>query len=689
MKKEILNLGKVLLVFIPFVFACNQSNKPNNDQTKQEPAINVAYIDSTVKPGDDFFQFVNGGWLAANPIPDDKTRYGAFDELIEQNREKLKSLILDAMNDKNAPEGSNKKKIGDFYASGMDSVKRNEEGTKELQSLFNKIEDISNKEDLIKTAAELQTYGITPFFYIYASPDEKNSSMVIANMWQAGLGLPNRDYYTNKDERSENIRKEYLQHIQNIYKLLGKNDEEAKNLADKIMEIETKLAEASFTNVENRDPKATYNKMSVNDLQKTAAGFDWNLFVNSLGNVKIDSINVAQVKFAKGLSDLFVNTSVEDLKDFLNWKLINQSEQYLSDDFVKEHFDFYAKKLLGQQKMAPRWKRVQNTVNSALGEAIGQVYVEKYFPPEAKKKITALVDNLKKALEIRIKQLQWMSADTKKAALEKLAAINVKVGYPNKWRDYSGLNISRDSYVQNIMASNKFDFDYMMNKIGKPVDKEEWGMTPQTVNAYYSPNKNEIVFPAAILQPPFFNMHADDAVNYGAIGVVIGHEITHGFDDQGRQYDKNGNMNDWWTEEDAEKYNAQTKKLVEQYNGFVAIDSMHVNGELTLGENIADFGGLTVALEALKLNLKEKGMDADKKIDGFTPIQRFFLSYATIWRQNIRDKELKNRLENDVHSPGRYRVNGALFNVPEFYEAFDIQEGDKLYRSPEQRPVIW
>jgi len=503
------------------------------------------------------------------------------------------------------------------------------------------------------------------------------------------LGLPNRDYYVKDDERSETIRKDYVQYIQNIYKLLDKTDEEAKQLANKIMNLETKLAESSFTRLENRDPQATYNKMSVADLQKTAPGFDWQLFLSSLTPVKIDSINIAQVKFAKGLGELFANTPVDDWKDFLNWKLINQSAPYLSDDFNQARFDFYSKKLLGQQKMTPRWKQVQGTVSSELGEAIGQVYVEKYFPPEAKQKITDLVANLKKALEIRINNLQWMSEATKKAALEKLHAINVKVGYPDKWRDYSGLEITRDSYVKNLMASNKFNFEYEMNKIGKPVDKDEWGMTPQTVNAYYSPNRNEIVFPAAILQPPFFNVNADDAVNYGAIGVVIGHETTHGFDDQGRQYDKDGNLNDWWTKEDAKKYEEQTKKLVEQYNGFMAIDSMHVDGELTLGENIADFGGLTIALEAFKIDMKEKGIDPNEKIDGFTPIQRFFLSYATIWRQNIRDKELKNRLENDVHSPGEYRVNGALFNVPEFYEAFNIKETDKLYRTPEQRPVIW
>ena len=684
MKKEIFKWGKYLLVILPFAFACNQT-----EQSKQEPAINTAYMDTTINPGDDFYRYVNGTWMASNPIPDDKTRYGAFDELIEKNREKLKSLINDAMNDKNAPKGSNKQKIGDFYASGMDSVKRNEEGIKELQPYFDKISQLSTKEDVIKMAAELQAYGITPFFYIYASPDEKNSSMVIANMWQAGLGLPNRDYYVKKDERSETIRKDYLQHIQNIYKLLGKTDEEAKQLADKIMNIETKMAEFSFTNLENRDPQATYNKMSVADLQKEASGFDWELFLSSLSNVQIDSINIAQVKFTKGLGELFANTSVDNWKDFLNWKLINQSAPYLSDDFVTENFNFYAKSLLGQQKMKPRWKSVQNTVSSELGEAIGQIYVEKYFPPEAKQKITELVANLKKALKIRINNLQWMSDNTKKAALEKLAAINVKVGYPDKWRDYSGLEITRNSFVKNLMASNKFNFEYMINKIGKPIDKDEWGMTPQTVNAYYSPNRNEIVFPAAILQPPFFNVNADDAVNYGAIGVVIGHETTHGFDDQGRQYDKDGNLNDWWTEEDAKKYEEQTQKLVNQYNGFMAIDSMHVDGELTLGENIADFGGLTIALEAFKINMKEKGIDPNEKIDGFTPIQRFFLSYATIWRQNIRDKELKNRLENDVHSPGEYRVNGALFNVPEFYEVFNIKETDKLYRTPEQRPVIW
>jgi len=676
---------KLLLGLVPVaLFSCNGGEKKENTETV--PALEVQYIDSTVNPGDDFFQYANGGWLKENPVPDDKTRWGVFNVLIEENKDKIKSIIDDAAADKNAQIGSNNQKIGDFYTSGMDTAKIDKDGIAPLKEEFDMIAAMNTPEDVLKTAATFQTLGMPPFFYIYAGADEKNSSMMIANLWQAGLGMPDRDYYTSDDERSKNIRVEYLAHLNKMFGLLGDDEATAKANADKIMNIETRLAKSSFTRLENRDPQTTYNKLSVDELATMAPGFPWKNFLNDIGYPQIDSINVSQIKFVKELSNVFKEVSVADWKTFFRWKLIDNTAPYLSSAFENQNFEFFSKVLSGQKQMQPRWKRVLGATSGALGEAIGQEYVKKYFPAEAKQKMIVLVNNLKSALSERITNLTWMTEPTKKAAQEKLAAFGVKVGYPDKWRDYSDLKISKESYVRNALASNLFDFRFNMDKVGKPVDKTEWGMTPQTVNAYYSPNRNEIVFPAAILQPPFFNMNADDAVNYGAIGVVIGHEMSHGFDDQGSQYDKDGNLKNWWAEEDSEKYKEQTQKLIDQFDGFIAIDSLHVDGKLTIGENIGDFGGLTIALEALKTAMK--GQDMNTKIDGFTPIQRFFLSNAVIWRTNIRDEALMRQVKEDVHSPAKFRVNGGLF-VPEFYEAFNIKEGDKLYRTVEQRPIIW
>lgn len=679
-------LLKMLVGVLPLlIFSCN-GNEKNTDKI-QVTALDVQYIDSTVKPGDDFYQFANGGWLKANPVPDDKTRWGVFNVLMEENNDKIKTIIDESAKTVNAEEGSNKQKIGDFYASGMDTLKIEQDGLANLKPEFDSIDAIATPEDVLKAVASFQKIGVPVFFYIYAGADEKNSSMMIANIWQGGLGMPDRDYYTSDDERSKHLRIAYLEHLGKIFGLMGDDEQTAKANADKIMEIETRLAKSSFTMLQNRDPQSTYNKLSLEELAKIAPDFNWNGYVRNIGYSQIDSINVSQLSFIKELSNVFKDVAVNDWKTFFRWKLIDNTAPYLSAAFENQNFEFFSKELSGQKQMQPRWKRVLGATSGALGEAIGQVYVEKYFPAEAKQKMVDLVNNLKTALSVRISNLSWMTEPTKKAAQEKLAAFGVKVGYPDKWRDYSGLKISRDSYVRNVLASNVFDFNYNMDKVGKAVDKTEWGMTPQTVNAYYSPNRNEIVFPAAILQPPFFNMDADDAVNYGAIGVVIGHEMSHGFDDQGSQYDKDGNLKNWWAEEDQVKYKEQTQKLIDQFDGFVAIDSLHLDGELTLGENIGDFGGLTIALEALKVAMKDLDMNA--KIDGFTPVQRFFLSNAVVWRGNIRDEALMRQVREDVHSPAKFRINGGLFNVPEFYEAFNIKEGDKLYRSVEQRPVIW
>lgn len=680
--------GKLFLSVVPAVFfACNTSTDSASADTEIVPALEVHYIDSTANPGDDFYQFVNGGWIKENPVPDDKTRWSVFNILNEENNNKIKTIIDEAANDANATEGSTNKKIGDFYAAGMDTVKIDKDRITPLRAEFEMIAGMNSIEDVQKVAATFQTMGVSVFFHIFSSADEKNSGMMIAGMRQGGLGMPDRDYYTKNDERSTNLRVAYLDHLNKMFGLLGDDEQTAKANADKVMKIETQLAKAHLTRLENRDVQRTYNKMSVEDLATLAPQLDWKNYFNNIGYPQIDSINIKQTGYVEQLSKTLKDVAVDNWKTFFRWKLIDNTAQYLSADFENQNFEFFSKKLSGQKQMQPRWKRVLATTNRALGEAIGQVYVQKYFPAEAKQKMLDLVNNLRTALSVRIKQLDWMTEPTKKAAQEKLDAFGVKIGYPDKWRDYSGLDITRESYVQNVLASNSFNFKYNMDKVGKPVDKSEWRMTPQTINAYYSPTRNEIVFPAAILQAPFFNLNADDAVNYGAIGYVIGHEMSHGFDDQGSQYDKDGNLRNWWAEEDTEKYKVQTQKLVDQFDDFVAIDSIHVNGKLTLGENIGDFGGLTIALEALKMVMKDK--DMNEKIDGFTATQRFFISSATVWRSNIRDEALMRQLKEDVHSPARFRINGALFNVPEFYQAFDIKEGDKLYRTEEQRPVIW
>jgi putative endopeptidase len=473
-----------------------------------------------------------------------------------------------------------------------------------------------------------------------------------------------------------------------MFGLLKDEPAVAEKNAKTVFDLETQLAKSSFTNVENQDPQKTYNKVTMDGLNKLAPNINWQSYFVKVGYPGFKEVNIYQPVFFKELSNMMKTVPVNDWKTFLRWQLINSTAAYLSKDFVDQNFDFYYRTLSGTEKMEPRWKLVLDATSGSLGESIGQLYVEKYFPPVAKQKMTDLVQNLKKALKVRIENLTWMSAQTKQEALAKLEKMGVKVGYPDKWRDYSTLKISSDSYVINILNSQAFEFRYTMDKVGKPVDPTEWGMTPQTVNAYYNPYRNEIVFPAGILQPPFFNMDADDAVNYGAIGMVIGHEMTHGFDNQGRQFDKDGNLRDWWTKEDSKSFEDHTAILVDQYNHYEVLDSAFVNGKLTLGENIADFGGLTVAYNAYKFSLE--GKEAPKPIDNFTDAQRFFLSYGQIWRTNMRDAELRKRVKTDEHSPAKVRINGVVYNMPEFYAAFpDVKAGDKRFRAPEQRPVIW
>jgi len=680
MKKTII-LSLITIVAVMISSGCG--NKKSDNMTK---AIDPANMDLNYKPGNDFYRYVNGGWMAANPIPPEYSQYGAFNVLFDQNQKKLKALVDEVSKDKYAEKGSVNQQIRDFYNSGMDTTGINKLGLEAIRGELDAIENLKTKKEIQHHIARMQQEGIYPLFYFFADADQKNSSMEIANFYQGGLGLPDVEYYRGTDDHIKQIREAYKNYVARMFVLSGEDEKTAKKDAEKIMQIETSLAGISKTRTERRDAEKNYYKTGLRGLTEISPSFDWEGYFAALGLPEPGDINLSQKDFIAGISPLMEKYSVDDWKVYLKWNQLNSSANYMSDDFVDEHFDFYGKTLSGQQELKPRWKRVMNATSSGLGEAIGQLYVEKYFPPESKKRMIVLVENLRKSFAGRIKNLEWMSDDTKKQALAKLDAITVKIGYPDKWKDYSKLVITPDNYLQNVRNAHKLEFERNLAKIGKPVDKTEWGMTPQTVNAYYNPTNNEIVFPAGILQPPFFNADADDAVNYGAIGVVIGHEMTHGFDDQGRKYDKDGNMNDWWTDEDARRFEERTKILGKQYDSYTLLDSLHVNGEMTMGENIADLGGLNIAYDAYQMALNGKNPET---IDGFTGNQRFFLGYAQVWRQNIRDKELMRRLKEDVHSPGEARVNVPVFNLDVFLQAFDISENDRLYIPVEERAYIW
>lgn len=679
------SLSTLLVGALAVTFMVSCGNKKTNK--KVELAINSANLDTSAKPGDDFYQYANGGWLKNNPIPADKSRFGAFEEIDELNTTQLKGIMEEAAADKSAKAGSIKQKIGDFYTSGMDTVKIEKDGVKAIQAELDKIDAVKTVADLQKQIAYNHAAGMPGLFNIYSAQDEKNSEKVIAQLGQGGLGLPDRDYYLATDGRSKEIRAEYQKHLVRTFVLLGQANDVATKSAETVLKIETALATASSTRLELRDPIKNYNKMDLAGVKKIAPQFDWALYFNNIGLTQTKDLNVGQPKFFTAMAKLTSTVSIDDWKTYLKWNLVRSSSSYLSSAFDKEHFAFFGTVLSGIKQMKPRWKRVVDETSGSLGEAVGQLYVEKYFPAKAKERMITLVSNLKVALNERIQNLKWMSDATKKEAEAKLAKINVKVGYPDKWIDYSKVAVSKDSYFVNVMNANRFAVRREFDKIGKPVDRAEWGMTPQTVNAYYSPNMNEIVFPAGILQPPFFYTDADDAVNYGAIGVVIGHEMTHGFDDQGRLYDKVGNLHEWWTKDDAAKFEKQTKVLIDQYDNYKILDSLHVNGKLTTGENIADLGGVNISYDALHKALQ--GKDQTEKIDGFTIDQRFFLSYAQVWRNNIRDQELMRRLKEDVHSPGIARVNGIVYNIPAFYKAFSIKTTDKRFIPEEKRANIW
>ena len=674
------------LLILPLVAGALATGCAPKPGAEKSLAIDPSNMDTTVACGEDFYEYACGGWIKKNPLKPEYARYGSFDVLAENNQKQMRELIDELEKAENEP-GSVAQKVGDLYKMGLDSVRLNKEGVSPISEALKNIASLDDKAAFASLVAQMHKEGSSPFFQLYVGAYEKNSSMNIVNLYQGGMSMGDRDYYLSEDSANVKIRDAYKKYINKLFTLAGYSAEKAVAAEKNVMNIETALAKVAFSREETRNPLKNYNKMAMTDFLKQMNGFDWKSYFSALGLDSLNEINPNQLPFIKGMDALVGGLTSEEIRDYLIFKQINTASSYLSDDFVQARFDFYGKVLSGQQELKPRWKRSLSVTDGALGEALGEMYVAKYFPPEAKERMLKLVENLRISLGEHIDSLEWMSAETKAKAKEKLAAFYVKIGYPDKWRDYSGLTIDpKKSYWDNVREAAIFESDYMLSDVNKPVDKTRWLMSPQTVNAYYNPTTNEICFPAGILQPPFFYMDADDAVNYGGIGVVIGHEMTHGFDDQGRQYDKDGNLKDWWTAEDAKQFNLRADKLADQYSSIIVLDTVHANGRFTLGENIADHGGLRVSYTAFKN--ATKGQDL-KPIDGFTPDQRFYLAYAGLWAQNIRDEEILRLTTIDPHSLGKWRVNAALRNLESFFQAFGITEKDPMYMKPEDRVTIW
>lgn len=655
-------------------------------EAKSTSGIDLANMDTTVSAGTDFFRYACGGWNDAHPLTAEYSRYGTFDELFENSQKQLRELIEGLAAQKNNQAGSAAQKIGDLYNMAMDSVTLNKQGAEPVKAMLDKIAGMKDKSEIVPMMTEMAHIGIGTYFHSYVYADPKNSSLNIFQMGQGGINLGEKEYYLDTDSITQNIREQYKLYIGKLFQLAGFSEADAQQKVADVMEIETAIAKVSRSATELRDPEANYHKMSFDELKKTIAGIDWDAYVKGLGIQAPAELNVEQVEPIQEVARLMNTLPLSKHVSYLEYNLLDAAASCLSDDFVAARFDFYGKVLSGRQVNQPRWKRAVNSVNGMLGELVGEMYVEKYFPAAAKERMVKLVKNLQTALGERIDAQEWMSDSTKIRAHEKLATFHVKVGYPDKWKDYSKLEIKNDSYWANVCRASEWGFNDMYSRIGKPVDKDEWLMTPQTVNAYYNPSTNEICFPAAILQPPFFNMEADDAANYGAIGVVIGHEMTHGFDDQGRQFDKDGNLTDWWAPGDADRFKERAQVMVDFFNKIEVLPGLQANGELTLGENLADHGGLNVAYLAFQNATKDAPLGV---VDGFTPEQRFFLAYATLWAGNIRDEQIRVYTKSDPHSLGKWRVNGALPHIQAWYDAFHITPSDPLYVAPENRVNVW
>ncbi len=685
-------IGGLCASLIAGLSACSNNEVQNTTKTATAEAVQTALtsgidfqnIDKSVRPQDDFYEYVNGTWLKTAEIPGDRTNIGAFYDLRENAREDVKAIIEEVAAMPTLTTGTDEQKVADLYRAFMDVETLNKLGVTPIQAEFDKITAISSKADLTNFFAYSQVNGYGTPLAFYVNVDAKDSTRYATHIWQYGLSLPEKDYYFNEEERFVNIRKAFVEHIEKMFNLAGLAD--GKAAAESILALETAIAEKHWDVVESRDSTKTYNKMTIAELAELAPNIDWNQYLTTMGVAEQKDIIINQPSYVSGLSEVIGATDLDTLKTYMTWSVLTHAASNLSEAIDAENFAFFSKTLNGQEEQESRWKRGVNTVSGTLGEVVGKVYVKRHFTSAAKDRMSVLVENLRGAYGTSIDSLDWMSADTKVAAKDKLAKFNPKIGYPDKWKDYSKLTIKGDDLVGNAQRASVESHNKDIAKLGGPIDKGEWHMTPQTVNAYYNPTMNEIVFPAAILQPPFFNMQADDAVNYGGIGAVIGHEMGHGFDDQGAKFDGEGNMRDWWTEADLAAFTKKGNALIAQYDGYQVFDDLHVNGELTLGENIGDLSGVTIAYKAYKMSLDGKEAPV---IDGLTGDQRFFMGFTQIWRVKMKEEALRNRVATDPHSPGHFRALGALSNMPEFYTTYDVKEGDKMYIEPAKRVKIW
>jgi len=652
-----------------------------------QSAFDVSNLDKNTQACTDFFQYATGGWLAHNPIPAAFPSWGVDSVLAEQNRDMLREILEAAAKNTSAAKGSSEQKVGDFYASCMDEAKIEKDGLAPLASELARISNLRDQRSLQEEIAHLHAMGINALFLIGSTQDAKNSAEVIAQVWQGGLGMPEGEYYFKTDDRSKEIRDAYIKHVARMFELTGDDAAKAAAEAQTVMNFESKLAEAWMSRVERRDPQKVYNRKTMAQLRSFAPNLDWPAYLKAVGVARNTDVTIGQPNFVQRVNEVMTSTSLDDWKTYLRWRLINSTAPALSKQFVEEDFNFKGRVLTGTTEILPRWKRCVAAADNEMGEALGEVYVKKAFPPEAKRRALEMVSNLIAALRSDISTLSWMSEPTRKQAITKLEAFIRKIGYPDKWRDYSALKIDRGPYVTNVLRADAFETQRDLRKIGQPVDKTEWGMTPPTVNAYYNPAINEIVFPAGIMQPPFFSASFDDAINYGAMGAVIGHEMTHGFDDQGRQYDASGNLANWWTDEDMAKFKERAECVIKQFDAFQVEPGLFENGKLVVGESIADLGGLVIAYAAFQKSMEGKPRPAN--IDGFTPEQRFFLGYAFSWATNVRPEFARLLVQTNPHPLPKFRVNGPLANFPAFAEAFQCKAGDPMVRSEKERCQIW
>ena len=681
-------LNKSMLSIAALVLA---SIGADAQEKSKNHGIELQYMDKSVRPNDDFFQFVNGTWVKQTEIPSDRTRWGSFDELRQNTDVDALAILKEAEADKKLDPKSDQAKAVNLYKTILDTVTRNKQGITPLKPYLAKINAVKNVKDMQALMTEMEPYGGIGFFGTNIGSDSKNSNRNVVSVGPGRLGLPDRDYYVSDDADSKEKKAKYELHVAKMLQYLGEKPADAKKDAARVVAIETAMAKPRLDRVERRDRRKSYNPMTVADLQKLVPSFNWDSYLTGVGLPKLDTLIVTQPKYMTALEQIFKENKVADWKAYMKWTLLNQSTSLLSTEVENANFDFYGKTLTGAIKQRPRDERALQTVNGSVGEALGKLYVAKKFPPEAKVKAEGMIKNVFLAFENRINKLPWMTKATKASAIEKLRKSRVKIGYPDKWKDYSALTIvspeKGGTYFENTKNLSKWRYEEDVTKLNKPVNKDEWFMSPQTVNAYFNPSYNEIVFPAAILQPPFYDYRADEAVNYGGIGAVIGHEISHGFDDSGSRYNADGNLVDWWSAEDLAQFTDLGGALADQYSTLQPLPGTFVDGKFTLGENIGDLGGVNAAYDGLQLYLKENGNPG--LIDGYTPEQRFFISWATIWRTKARDEAIKNQVKTDPHSPGMYRAYVPLQNVDAFYEAFDIKKGDKMYIDPEKRVKIW